>query len=383
MTSLRSLSRRSLAALVAVPVVAVAGTVAAARVTSGSGTPPPAKALPTAIHDALSAPRLEGVSARVTFTNRLIESGAVTGIGSPLLSGASGRIWASPTGVRLELQSPDGKDDQIVWHAGVLTVYDASQNTVYRFTAPKAATARPTTSEAAVPALGQIQLALAAVGQIASLTGATPTTQAGRPAYSVQLSPRHDGGLLGAVQAVWDARTGVPLRVAVYASGTTTPVLDLKATSVHVGAVPASDIAIAPPSGAKVVDLSRAVHPTGEKSASPSGAAAPAVTAKATLVGLPKVSDRTIDWAGSPARVLVYGHGLGAVVVVARNAGASSKADDPLSALPTVSIAGASGHELPTALGTVLSLKRGAVEYLVLGSLPTTAAEAAARELLS
>ncbi len=383
MTSLRTLSTRSLAALIAVPVLATAGGVAAARATSGSAAPPAAKALPAAIHDALAAPKPQGVSARISFTNHLIDSGALTGVGSPLLAGASGRLWASAAGLRLELQSPSGKDAQFVWRDRVLTVYDPTQNTVYRFAASPTSGAARTETGSAVPAVAQIQQALTRIGQIWSLTGATPTTMANRPAYSLKLSPKHDGGLLGAVQAVWDARSGVPLRASVYAAGTSTPVLDVKATSVHFGAVAASDIAIAPPAGAKVVDLSSAVRRTRSKGAPSTRGAAPSVTAKATLVGLPKVSDRTADWAGTPARVLVYGHGLGAIVIVARTADAASRTKDPLSALPTVSIAGASGHELPTALGTVLSLRRGSTQYLVLGSLPTVAAEAAAREFLS
>ena len=49
--------------------------------------------------------------------------------------------------------------------------------------------------------------------------------------------------------------------------------------------------------------------------------------------------------------------------------------------LPKISINGASGQELDTALGTVLRFQRGGVDYTVLGSVPPTAAEAAARAL--
>ena len=51
------------------------------------------------------------------------------------------------------------------------------------------------------------------------------------------------------------------------------------------------------------------------------------------------------------------------------------------SSLPKISINGASGQELDTALGTVLRFQRGGVDYTVLGSVPPTAAEAAARAL--
>ena len=50
-------------------------------------------------------------------------------------------------------------------------------------------------------------------------------------------------------------------------------------------------------------------------------------------------------------------------------------------ALPKVNIDGATGEELATALGTMLTFERGGVAYTVLGSVPPAAAENAARGL--
>ncbi len=88
-----------------------------------------------------------------------------------------------------------------------------------------------------------------------NLSGAQPTDVAGRAAYRVTISPKHDGGLLGSAQLAWDATMGVPLQFAIYARGNTTPVLELKATSISYGAIPASDFNISPPAGAKVVRI--------------------------------------------------------------------------------------------------------------------------------
>ena len=49
--------------------------------------------------------------------------------------------------------------------------------------------------------------------------------------------------------------------------------------------------------------------------------------------------------------------------------------------LPTVSINGATGRELATALGTLVRFTRGGVSYTVIGSVPPVAAEAVARAL--
>ena len=45
-----------------------------------------------------------------------------------------------------------------------------------------------------------------------------------------------------------------------------------------------------------------------------------------------------------------------------------------LKALPSVSIGGTTGHELATALGTVVTFTRDGVSYTVLGSIPPAAA---------
>ena len=49
--------------------------------------------------------------------------------------------------------------------------------------------------------------------------------------------------------------------------------------------------------------------------------------------------------------------------------------------MPTVALGTATGHELATALGTVLFFGRGGVSIVLAGSMPPAAAEAAARGL--
>jgi hypothetical protein len=67
----------------------------------------------------------------------------------------------------------------------------------------------------------------------------------------------------------------------------------------------------------------------------------------------------------------------------ASSAGSSSggSGEQPGLQLPTVSINGSTGQELDTALGTVLRFQRRGVQYVVVGSVPPAAAEAAARGL--
>ena len=106
------------------------------------------------------------------------------------------------------------------------------------------------------------------------------------------------------------------------------------------------------------------------------------------LAGLPRQSAQLLDWGGSPAALVTYGQGLGGIAVIEQTASgqpaASSQSGGNQSGLnlPTMSINGHSAQELPTALGTVLRVKSGSVEYTLIGSVPPAAAEMAARQLV-
>jgi hypothetical protein len=65
--------------------------------------------------------------------------------------------------------------------------------------------------------------------------------------------------------------------------------------------------------------------------------------------------------------------------VIERQSSASGHSQ--LSQLPQVSIGSATGHELATQLGTIISFDKNGVSYLVAGSMPAAAAETAARQL--
>src|SRR5207248_2803662 len=79
--------------------------------------------------------------------------------------------------------------------------------------------------------------------------------------------------------------------------------------------------------------------------------------------------------------LVLYGQGLGTLAVFEQPADTSSSARDPLAALPAISINGARGHELATALGTVIRVTSGGVTYTLVGSVPAVAAGAGARAL--
>jgi len=260
MKFLRTVSTQRLLAILAGLVIAIAGGSAIAVAASSGGPVPRPEPLAQAVHGVLTAPSVQGISARITFTNNLIDASNIQGK-DPLLQGASGRLWLSPSThqLRLELQSDNG-DAQAVVNNRSFWVYDPTSQTVYEGTLPaQSATAKSKDHKAkkdSLPSLKQIQTELNKLAQHTNLSGAIPSDVAGHAAYTVQVSPKHDGGLLGDAQMAWDAVRGVPLRFAVYARGSASPVIELKATDISFAKVPSSDFNISPPSGTKVVKVS-------------------------------------------------------------------------------------------------------------------------------
>jgi outer membrane lipoprotein-sorting protein len=370
--------------VISATVVALAlGAVGIAQAVGGAAAPAP-KPLAQAVYDAANAPAVEGITARIHFTNNLLPSGTLPeGTASPALTGADGRLWLTSDGrLRLELQS-DAGDAQIVSDGTHFSVYDAGSNTAYTGTLPKdqqkSSADKPLTLDA-------INQGLAKLGGMWDLSGATPGTTAGQPSYTVKIAPKDDGGLLGAAEVAWDAAHGVPLRAAVYAQGQSSPVLELTATSISYGKIAASDVDAKPPATAKTVELNPQLgvdahgNPTEVRGLDAvQKQAGFTVSAPDTLAGLPLKEVRLVRFGSENGALATYGRGLGAIAVLERKADASASKSGLR--LPTVNIDGATGSELATALGTIVTFDRAGVSYVVAGSVPPLAAENAARGL--
>jgi outer membrane lipoprotein-sorting protein len=349
--------------------VALGASATAIAFALGSGPTPPPKPLAQAVHDALAAPPVEGVSANVTLTDHLLEGAGLTGgageaggelSSSPLLSGASGRLWVAKDGrVRLELQAEKG-DTQVLYDGRTLTVYDASSNTLYRFS-PHAAGehgadthASPDDHEA--PSVAKIEEAIAKLHRV-DVSGATPTDVAGQAAYTVRVSPTEGGSMIGGAEVSWDAVHGVPLRMALYSSTSSSPVLELTASSVSYGAVPDSVFEVKPPANAKVEEV--------------------------TLPSRGEGGHARRDGSGDheAPKLTTRGEGITGVGVLESPSKPGEKAPQLSEQLPKVKIGGASATELPTPLGTLLTFERDGVRYLLAGAVTPAGVEAVARGL--
>lgn len=395
--------------LLACATIVAAGVLGTALASALGNDPKPVpKPLAQAIHDALAAPKPDGLTAHVKFVNHLIEGtslqsqegGGGSGIGgNPILSDAEGRVWISAAGqVRLELQSEKGAT-QLIYDGSTLTLYQASSNTLYEYSLPQQQSGSSTSgADNAPPSVAKIQEAITHLMGHADLSGAVPTDIAGQPAYSVRISPRSNGGLVGGAELAWDANHGVPLQLAVYAKGNSSPVLALTATEVSYGPVSSSAFTLSLPAGVKRTKIA----PRTESSTT-SGGQHPQIDAQTTglsavqaklpftlqapasLAGMSRHEVRLIEVNGHGSALIGYGEGLGGIVVIESQqkggeSGGQSEGSSPLG-LPHVSIGGAKASELPTALGTLLSFQSGGIDHILAGSVTPSVLQAAARGL--
>ncbi|MGA2320628.1 MAG: hypothetical protein ABSG95_07775 [Solirubrobacteraceae bacterium] len=336
----------------------------------GSGPTPAPEPLAVAVHGALGAAPVEGVSASVQLTDHLLEGASIASGGeagqlasSPLLSGASGRLWIAKDGrVRLELQAEQG-DTQILYDGHTVSLYDAATNTLYRYSPPahegeatSAKGARSAEAQHEAPSLAKVEEAISHLKQHADISGAMPTDVAGQPAYTVRVSPSETGSLIGGAELSFDAVHGVPLRAAIYSSTSSSPVIELAASEVSYEAVPSSVFEFTPPTGVKIDEIS-----TPREGGKRSGSAK--------------------DQASRP-KLTTHGHGLtGIAVLESKSKEGGKESKGVAEGLPTVKINQISATELPTALGTLLSFERSGVRYLLAGSVSPAVIEAYARGL--
>ena len=349
-------------------VVALGASATAIAFALDSGPTPPPKPLAQAIHDALGVAPVEGVSASVKLTDHLLEgSELASGSGqsgqlsqSPLLSGASGRLWIAKDGrVRLELQAEKG-DTQVIYDGHTVTVYDAASNTLYRYTPP--AGHEDTTSTTAAdhheaPSVAKIEEAIAKLGKHTNVSGATPTDIAGQAAYTARISPKESGSLIGGAELSWDAVHGVPLRAALYSSTSSAPVIELAASEISYGPVDDSVFEFTPPANAKVEEVKLPNKRDAKRAEAGAGSS------------------------GGKPKVTTHGQGIAGVAVLESKAKPGEKPLQLPESLPKVKVNGTSAAELPTALGTLLGFERSGVRYLLIGAVTPADIEAVAKGL--
>ncbi|HSZ41055.1 MAG TPA: DUF2092 domain-containing protein [Trebonia sp.] len=143
------------------------------------------------------------------------------------------------------------RDGNTMWQ------WSSTENSVtkYALPAPPTKAEQPgTTLPARVPMTPQqaANQALAAVGTTTTVSVQSNVDVAGEAAYQLVLAPKDSRSLIGKIVIAVDGTHGVPLRLQVFAKGSSTPAFQVGFTQISYVAPAAANLQFTPPPGAKV-----------------------------------------------------------------------------------------------------------------------------------
>jgi outer membrane lipoprotein-sorting protein len=119
--------------------------------------------------------------------------------------------------------------------------------------------------------------ALSAVGKTTVVSVQSTLTVAGQAAYQLVLAPKDARSTIGSVRIAIDGKTGVPLRVQVFAKGAASPAFQVGYTDIAYVAPDPANLTFTPPPGATVSN--------GDKQPAQPGGSLPAVKGQAGTYG--------------------------------------------------------------------------------------------------
>lgn len=196
-----------------------------------------------------------------------LPSGVASGMGSSaadlsntlslLTTPHTARIYVDgPQKQRLQVME-QGAERDVVRNGRTVWAYDSAADTATRINlpAPPHRGVRPDSMHTppTLPTPQQLaDRALAAVTPTTRVTVDAAQRVAGRPAYTLVLTPKTTATLVGQVRIAVDAATGLPLAASVTARGARTPAVSVAYTSITLQAPPAARFAFTPPAGTTV-----------------------------------------------------------------------------------------------------------------------------------
>lgn len=168
------------------------------------------------------------------------------------------RVWYSgPDKTRVALLGALGESD-IVQNGSNVWIWSSESNTANRVTLPKDAANKPRPTPTGLPATPQAaaDMVLKALDPSTTVTVDPTGTVAGRPVYTLVLTPKDTASLVDRVTIAIDGTQHVPLQVQVFAKGYQSPAFKIGFTDVSFARPDASRFAFTPPPGAKVSNAS-------------------------------------------------------------------------------------------------------------------------------
>lgn len=258
------LSRRGRWAVPAVAVVATGGVIAGSAITIAQAAPAlPAKTPAQLLADVAAnhkVPPLTGTVVETTSLGlpQLPQTGNPTSLSSLLTGSHTVKVyWENAQHFRLAAPQSLSETD-LVRNGSTAWLWESTRNTVTKFNLPadagKHLKKRALMTPAAAPLTPQqaANQVLAAVGKTTTVSTQTNVTVAGEAAYQLILAPKDSRSTIGSVQIAIDGKTGVPLRVQVFAKGATTPAFQVGYTDISYVAPATANLAFTPPPGATV-----------------------------------------------------------------------------------------------------------------------------------
>jgi outer membrane lipoprotein-sorting protein len=256
--------RRSLIIVAIVAILAVAGATVGIVEARAQGEPSLATTTPAQLlaNVAQHAGDASSLSGDVSWSNDVLGlsmlsfGGQGTGDFTSLLASGSGRIWVQGEKARFEIQGGVG-DTTIVGDRAGIWVYSSGNNTATQYSLPvkqaeTAQTAGQTTGTSAADPIAAIEQYIQKLAPDATLAVSEPIEVAGRSCYVLSLVPKASNTVFGSLQVAIDSKTYVPLKIDVYAKGTTKPVLTAGFTSVSYSGIGDDIFAFTPPTNATV-----------------------------------------------------------------------------------------------------------------------------------
>ena len=213
-----------LLAIVAVLVAVVAGAGIAQAALNDAPKPDSQAARPRRSSTPLNAPPVDGVTARIEFTNNLLPSGSLpenTASPDPDRRRRASVAGRTTAGCDSSCSPPTVTRRSSPTASASCSTTPALEDRLHRLAPRRARQARDRPqADARSTASVQGSPSSASCGRCPAPRRPRPPT--GRATRSGS-RPKDDGGLLGAAELAWDAVRGVPLRAAIYAQGTRGP----------------------------------------------------------------------------------------------------------------------------------------------------------------
>lgn len=264
-----NLSRRARWAVPTTAVVVTAGVIAGLQIPAAQASPALPARTPAQLLAAISGdaklPPLTGTVVESTSLGlpQLPTAGSPTSLASLITGSHTVKVYYQDAShFRLAVPTTDSETD-VIADGTKAWLWNSTANSVTEFIAP--AGQHPEKKLPPVPALTPQQAAnqvLKAVGKTTLVSVESNVMVAGDPAYQLVLAPKDHRSLVGKVLIAIDAKYGMPLRVEVFAKGSSSPAFQVGYTALQFTAPAAANFAFTPPSGAtvKVVQLGSGSH---------------------------------------------------------------------------------------------------------------------------